>query len=125
MNILIIDDDRFVTNKLFTNLNNRGHFVEVINKSYSILEAINQSNKYDAIILDLMMRKPSDLTVNKKEHTGEAIFKKLRQSFKGKIIITTGVDMKEITINFKQQKIPVLLKPLSEEYSELYEALYN
>ena len=79
MKILIIDDDRFLTNSLKSALESQGNAVTVINKAKELTDNLNVINNHDLILLDLMMRKPPDLHIAPGEETGEALFGQIRQ----------------------------------------------
>lgn len=126
MKILIIDDDRFLTNAISNSLNKNGYSVKVINKSKDMISVEKIIEKYDLVLLDLMMRKPEGLEVNPGEETGEALYKLIKKMDKNKpVIIITGKDSMDIKTKFHKDETQVLLKPLSSRYEDLYGAIKN
>lgn len=126
MNILIIDDDKFVTRTLEDSLSTHGHAVEVINKSSQIKDNVSIVKDYDCVILDLMMRSFPGLELLPGEETGEGIFRMIKRYDKNKpVIVITGKDLSDIKTKFSKTKTQVILKPFSSRLSEIYEAINN
>lgn len=126
MKILLIDDDRFLTQSLKNSLENRSYETTVFNKAGDFIKNLHTVKEYDLVLLDLMMRKPPDLVVKPKEETGEALFKKIREANKDiPVVIITGKSKDEIETNFDRFNVPVLFKPLRPKLEDLYEVIEN
>ena len=124
MKILIVDDDRFLTNRLDSSLTNHGHDITVINKSTELNEKLDIFKDYDLILLDLMMRKPEKLVVNGNEETGEAVYRLIKKMDKNKpVVVITGKDRNDIATRFSREGTKVLQKPFDHRYKDLYEAI--
>jgi len=124
MKILIIDDDKFLTQTMERALNNEGHDITVINKA-SVLETESiDFSSFNLILLDLMMRKPQFLKLSRNEETGEGIYRYIKgRSNKPKFIIITGKDDIDIATNFKRFGVPILQKPFNSRYEDLFDAI--
>lgn len=124
MKVLIVDDDRFLTQRLDNTLTKHGYDVTIINKANELNKDLNVFEKHDVILLDLMMRKPEDLVVKDNEETGEAIYRLIKQKDKNKpVVVITGKDKSDIVTRFDRDNTKVLLKPFNQRYEDLYEAI--
>lgn len=55
MKILLVDDDVFLRDMYATKFLNSGHEVDAVDGSSSALSILNRGNKYDLILLDMIM----------------------------------------------------------------------
>ena len=124
MNILVIDDDKFITQAINESLTSSGYVVTVVNKSSKIMSEINKINEYDCVLMDLMMRCPPEVQRAPREETGEALYKEIKKKNKKiPIVIMTGKDLSDIKTNFSSMGTKVLLKPFHSKLEEIYEAI--
>ena len=126
MNILIVDDDKFLTRSIEGSLENHGHVVKVINKSSEFFDEISVIDDYDLVLLDLMMRKPPELKISPGEETGEALYRLIKTHDRNKpVIIITGKDKEDIRTKFEKLDVNFVLKPFDSRFVDLYEAIKN
>ncbi len=125
MNVLIVDDDRYLTDSMSYFLRKYGYSVDIVNK-YSELDFNKIRRRYDVVVLDLMMRRPLDVYNDPRKETGEYIYEKIRDlDPKQKIIIVTAVDSPGLMGRFKDEQVKVFKKPLDAKFSALIEAIKN
>ncbi len=85
--ILIVEDERFITELYTRALENAGYFVSSVYDGEQALKEIN-SNSYDIVLLDIMLPSLSGIEILKKLKENSA-------TINTKIVITTNLDQKD------------------------------
>ncbi len=121
MRVLVIDDDRFWARSMEYYLKKYGFVVKIINK-YSEVDYAEIENDFDVVVLDLMLRRPSESEVPEGWDTGEYIYTKIKERSSAKrIIVVTAVDRPFLESRFKLDNTPILIKPLDPSFKDLIE----
>jgi len=128
-NVLIIDDDPFVTDLLAELLKTEGIKCTTANSIESVLKDWAGLANYSVILLDIMMMRDGlqDETDPKLE-SGEILFKKIRQSFPKKhVVIISAKDIGSMAIDFKHEpNVDIIQKPLDEkDFFDLLKVIKN
>jgi DNA-binding response OmpR family regulator len=110
--ILVVEDDRYITSDLKLALEIFGYDPTIINKADEVLE-IADFDSFKCIILDIMMKTYGKLEKPQNLEAGEAIYYHIRKSSNTPIIIASAMDKEDIDINFDDEKVEYLKKPLS------------
>ena len=108
-----MDDDRLLCRKIRSALEFEGHTLNCFHQIRDFLEhaAIDKS---DVIILDRMIRSPEELKVNPDEHSGDALFRKLRNDgITNPVIFLSALDKPpEVMRLSKAGQVALIVKPL-------------
>jgi len=124
MKILLIDDDRIFITGVQRNLYSYGHIVESASTVSEIESAVDKSERYDLIVIDLMMRKIKKFEMKGEKFTGIEIVKFLMsKKTKAKLVVLTGVDSGKIEFDFKGNGVYFLSKPLTTGSRELIQVI--
>lgn len=112
--ILIVEDDKFITDILQESLELFDYDVTVINHIDEIAEFSN-FNKYKVILLDIMMKTEGQLNLGKFSESGEAAYELIRKdSPNTKVIVMTALERDDIDIDFSNENTLYMKKPFSE-----------
>jgi len=126
MKILLIDDDKKVTQYLFDELKATYNFdVNWIEEASDALDSL-KGTQYDAIILDVMMPVPDSWSNDEQRRaesglsTGTVLFKKIRELYKEVPILIYsakgGIQTDEFSYYFRK---PELTKTIVEQLKKL------
>lgn len=111
--ILLIEDDKFLTNDVEVILDIYGFQTKTINNVDDITK-IDDFSKYKCIFLDIMMRSDGVLPMKKHKESGEAAFEYIRKNSKTvPIFIISAMDRNDIDIDFKSKNVNYIKKPFS------------
>ena len=106
MKILFIEDNPeeiIYTNEL---LEESGHEVDIIDESDSVIDRLNSLQKYDLIILDLMLMLGDKIELSDDcPEVGIALYKQIREAgFKKPILIVSALSKSEVWNFFKDDE---------------------
>tara|TARA_B100001059_G_C17827875_1_gene582634 strand:+ start:2408 stop:2785 length:378 start_codon:yes stop_codon:yes gene_type:complete len=122
--ILIVEDDKYFSSDLAELLEFEGIDSIVKNSADEFWPELNNLDSYDAILLDIMMRKGENLASKSDGETGELLYKEIRSRNKNiKVIVLSAKNKNEISLNFNKPNVCYLAKPLSGSLDELLELL--
>ena len=116
--ILIIEDDKYLTDDLRFFIEGAGHTCEVYRYADDVIENLDTFGQYDLIILDIMMMRGTKIVDDKPDiETGEILYSKIRKKYhKKRIIILSAKDFKAMTIDFsKEANVDIIEKGLNEQ----------
>lgn len=125
--ILLIDDDPYLTDDLAFFIEEKGHECTVYKSADQVMEDLDDLDKFDLIILDIMMMKGKILPDDESNlETGELLFEEIRNKYKKKrIIVISAMDFDEMTVKFSSKPHVQILKKVSpdENIDELLEMI--
>ena len=117
--VLVIEDDRFITDDLRFFIEAEGNQCELYTSASEVVENLAEFGKYDLIVLDIMMRKgPLINKIEEDMETGEFLFKMIRRKYpKLRMIIISAKDYGHMKIKFKKEaNVDTLRKPANEQF---------
>ena len=122
--ILIVEDDKYFSADLAELLEFEGITSVVKNTADEFWNELDNLDQYNAILLDIMMRKGDKLKDKLKGETGELLFKEIRKkSANINVIVISAKNKSEIDINFTKNNTNFVAKPLSGSLTEILELL--
>lgn len=122
--IAILDDDNLITDDLKIFLEMEGYSVDLYNNAEDFMPILNSINRYDYILLDLMLRKPSNLEPIGNLETGEILFELIKKSNPSKaIIIITAKNESEVKVDTKATNVSFIRKPYESELENILKIL--
>lgn len=122
--VLIVEDDKYFSSDLAELLEFEGVQSVVKNTADEFWSELEHLERYDAILLDIMMRKGKKLGANLKGETGELLFKEIRKKdAKINVIVLSAKNKGEIDINFSKHNTNYVAKPLSGSLVEILDLL--
>ena len=121
-NVLLIEDDRFLIDDLKTFIEYEGHSCVVYIGPDEVINNLDSLNRFDAIILDIMMARGSYLQEEDvRFETGELLYLKIREKYPGlPVIIISAKNFHDMQINFAaEENVETISKPFDSTASEL------
>ena len=110
--ILLIEDDKFLTNDLEVILDIYDYQTETLNNVDDIVN-IDDFEQYQCIFLDVMMRSSGKIMMKNFKESGEAAYSYIREKSKVPIFIMSAMDKDDININFNKPNVTYIKKPFS------------
>ncbi|WP_462175169.1 response regulator [Pseudoalteromonas gelatinilytica] len=121
--VLIVEDDKYFSSDLAELLDFEDITSVVKNSADEFWPELDNLDEYDAILLDIMMRKGTQLSNAGPGETGELLFNEIRRRSNIKVIVLSAKNKNEINIKFNKKNVKYLAKPLSGNLQELLELL--
>jgi DNA-binding response OmpR family regulator len=110
--ILLIEDDKFLTNDLEVILDIYDYQTETLNNVDGIVN-IDDFEQYKCVFLDVMMRSSGILMMKNFKESGEAAYSYIREKSQVPIFIMSAMDKDDIKINFNKPNVTYIKKPFS------------
>lgn len=124
-NVLIIEDDKFLTNDLELILEVSNTSTKIINDVDKLI-SIKNFDIYDCIFLDIMMRTKGEIPMNNFTEAGEAAYFYIREISKNiPIFIISAMDKEDINVDFNKDNVKYIKKPFEsmEQVLELVDSI--
>ncbi|HIG39330.1 MAG: response regulator [bacterium] len=121
-NVLLVEDDRFLIDDLKTFIEYEGHTCVVYTGPDDVIENLDSMNRFDAIILDIMMARGSYLQEEDVHfETGELLYLKIRKKYPDlPVIIISAKNFHDMQIDFAtENNVEMVSKPFDSTASEL------
>lgn len=125
-NVLLIEDDRFLIEDLKAFIEFDGHICTIYTGPDMVIDNLKDLNRFDAIILDIMMSRGSYLQgEDPRFETGELLYQRIRSLYPTlKIIIISAKNFDDMQVNFAaEQYVDTVSKPFDSTASELIKRL--
>jgi CheY-like chemotaxis protein len=122
MKILFIEDNPEFSNIVAELLRDVGHEVEIVNSADDAVAILPSHQKFDLVILDIMMMLGSKINVSEASETGIAIYKRLRKLNKNiRVLVLTALTKKDIWTEFSGDPFAEYFgKPIPKDTSRFF-----
>lgn len=110
--ILLIEDDKFLTNDLEVILDIYDYQTDTINNVDDILK-VTDFSQYKCVFLDIMMRSSGALPLGNFKESGEAAYAYIRNQSDIHIFIMSAMDKDDLILDFNQENVEYIKKPFS------------
>ena len=118
--VLVMDDDKYLTDDLKEFFEFEQIPIEVVNTADEMLEKLESVDSYQAVVLDIMMRKGSHLAGNEGDETGELIYRKLREKAPDlEVVILSAKEKSDVHVNFDHPNTDYVSKPVGTNIEQL------
>ena len=121
-NVLLVEDDRFLIDDLKTFIEYEGHTCVIYTGPDEVIDDLDSLNRFDAIILDIMMSRGSYLQQEDVHfETGELLYQKIRAKYPDlPVIIISAKNFSDMQIDFAaENNVEMVSKPFDSTASEL------
>lgn len=123
--VLLVEDDRYISEDIKYFIEAADNKCDVYNTAEELFSNIDKLDLYDVVVLDIMMRKPDCMSVEKDYETGEQLYEMIRVRYpKKKVIILSAKNFRDMKINFeKERDVETVEKPLSPTVCEIIDKI--